>query len=107
MSSARLMTAASTSTARLAADVAAVHGLQTSRAPVVDRLAEALGREFAERVVAMLSKDALNRLDLGLTPGFVDRLAVLRGGFSPDQPARFAGDAARELTRGRLGHAVA
>ncbi len=107
MGSASLVTAASPSAARLAAHVAAVHGRETSRAPVVDRLAEALGREFAERVVAMLSSDALNRLDLGLTPRFADRLAALGGKPGTDLPARFARDAARELERGRLGGPVA
>ena len=97
------MGAASPSTARLAAHIAAVHGHATPRAPVVDRLADALGRDFAERVVAMLSADALDRLDLGLTPRFADRLAKLGGS---DLPARFAGHAARELERGRLGRPV-
>lgn len=106
MSSASSSTAASTSTARLAEHVAAVHGRETSRDPVIDRLAEALGREFAERVLTMLSTEALKRLDVGLTPAFVGRLAALGGGGSADLPVRFGGDAARELRRAGLGHAV-
>jgi hypothetical protein len=78
VSVATLVAAKPSSTARLLADVAEVHGrASTEHEPVVDRLSVALGREFAERLVAELSNDALGRLDAGLTPEFVDRLAAL------------------------------
>ena len=71
---ASLMVAAPSSSARLLADV---REPGARREPVVDRLAHALGREFAERLVAALSADARERLDAGLTPEFVERLAAL------------------------------
>jgi hypothetical protein len=74
MSVATLVAANPSSTARLLADVSEDQG---GREPVVDRLAGALGRELAEQLVAELSNDALSRLDAGLTPAFVDRLAEL------------------------------
>ena len=77
MSAATLVAASPAASARLIADVVAAHGRKPERAPVVDRLGEALGPEFAERLVGMLSKDALGRLDVGLTPEFVQRLAAL------------------------------
>jgi len=78
MSAASLMTSAPSSSARLLADVAAAHGRDPKdREPVVDRLAAALGSEFAERLVAALSREALDRLDAGLTPDFAARLAAL------------------------------
>ena len=76
MSGATLVAANPSSIARLLADVADVDGRDPNRRePVVDRLSVALGREFAERLIAELSSDALGRLDAGLTPAFVDRLA--------------------------------
>ncbi len=78
MSVATLVAANPSSTARLLADVAEVDGRQPDdRKPVVDRLAVALGRDLADQLVAELSSDALGRLDAGLTPAFVDRLATL------------------------------
>jgi len=78
MSVATLVAANPSSISRLLADVAEVDGRDPNgRRPVVDRLAVALGRDFAERLVAELSTDALGRLDAGLTPAFVDRLASL------------------------------
>jgi hypothetical protein len=78
MSVATLVAANPSSSARLLADVAEVHGRGANdHEPVVDRLSVALGPEFAERLVAELSSDALGRLDAGLTPAFVDRLASL------------------------------
>jgi hypothetical protein len=76
MSAATLVAANPSSSARLLADV---HGRRVSNEheSVVDRLAVALGRDFAERLVAELSTDALDRLDAGLTQAFVDRLASL------------------------------
>jgi hypothetical protein len=76
MSVATLVAASPSSSARLLADVAVVHGRGPNE-PVVDRLSVALGREFAEALVAELSSDALGRLDAGLTPEFVKRLATL------------------------------
>jgi hypothetical protein len=78
MSVATLVAANPSSISRLLADVAEAPGDDPNgRKPVVDRLSVALGREFAERLVAELSSDALGRLDVGLTPAFVDRLASL------------------------------
>lgn len=78
MSVATLVAANPSSIARLLADVADGDGRDPiRREPVVDRLSVALGREFSERLVAELSSDALDRLDAGLTPAFVDRLASL------------------------------
>jgi hypothetical protein len=78
MSVATLVAANPSSISRLLADVAEVDGREPNgRGPVVDRLAVALGRDFAERLVAELSTEALGRLDAGLTPAFVDRLASL------------------------------
>jgi hypothetical protein len=78
MSVATLVAANPSSISRLLADVAEVDEREPNgRGPVVDRLAVALGRDFAERLVAELSTDALGRLDAGLTPAFVDRLAAL------------------------------
>lgn len=78
MSVATLVAANPSSIARLLADVAEVDGRDPGRhEPVVDRLSVALGRDFAERLVAELSSDALDRLDAGLTAAFVDRLASL------------------------------
>jgi len=78
MSVATLVAANPSSITRLLADVAEVHGRDPDgHEPVVDRLSVALGRDFAERLVAELSSDALGRLDAGLTPAFVERLASL------------------------------
>ena len=78
VSAATLLAANSSSSARLLADVAEVHGRgPKDHEPVVDRLSVALGREFSERLVAELSSDALGRLDAGLTAAFVDRIASL------------------------------
>lgn len=74
---ATLIAASPAATARLIEGVAAAHGRKPERRPVVERLGEALGEEFAERLVGMLSKDALDRLDAGLTPEFTERLAAL------------------------------
>jgi glycosyltransferase A (GT-A) superfamily protein (DUF2064 family) len=72
MSTATLVHDLSTSSKRLLADV-----LEPRREPIVDRLASALGQEFADRLVAALSQDALDRLDAALTREFADRLAAL------------------------------
>ena len=69
---ATLMTTGSSSRQRLLADV-----LEVDREPVTDRLASALGREFAERLVEALSHDALGRLDAALGREFLERLATL------------------------------
>ena len=63
---------------RLLGDVADFDGGSgESRAPVVDRLADALGRDLAERVVGMLSKEAAEWIDAALTPAFARRIAAL------------------------------
>ena len=78
MSAATLVAANPSSIARLLTDVAEVHGRHADgHEPIVDRLSVALGRELAERLVAELSNEALGRLDVGLTPAFVDRLSSL------------------------------
>jgi len=69
---ATLMTVGPSSRERLLADV-----LEVDREPVTDRLATALGPEFAEHLVAALSHEALDRLDAALGPAFLERLATL------------------------------
>ena len=63
---------------RLLGDVAQFDGGDgDGRAPVVDRLADTLGRDLAEQVVGMLSKEAAEWVDAALTPAFARRLAAL------------------------------
>lgn len=69
---ATLMANGCSSRQRLFADV-----LDVDREPVTERLASALGREFAERLVGALSDDALGRLDAALGREFLERLAIL------------------------------
>lgn len=76
MSAATLMDIAPAASMRLLADVIA-HGSDSGdREPAFDRLQAALGREFAERLVAALSKEALDRLEAALSRDFADRLAA-------------------------------
>jgi len=79
MSAARLMVAAPTaSSPRLLADVDEYHGHgRDDREPPLDRLANALGRDFADRLVAALSAQALDRLEAALSRDFADRIAQL------------------------------
>lgn len=75
---ARLFEIAPTRSARLLADVEEAFdgGGRDDRPPVFDRLASALGRDFAERIVTALSAEALDRLDAALTPAFAEHLAA-------------------------------
>lgn len=74
---AQLVGNASARSARLLADVEQFDGGgRDGRPPVSERLAAALGRDFAERIVTALSPDALGRLDDALTPAFAERLAA-------------------------------
>lgn len=75
---ARLVDVAISRSEHLIADLAdSEGGAGDSRRPVVDRLADALGRNEAERIVGMLSKEAAERIDGALTPAFARRLATL------------------------------
>ena len=75
---ARLVDLAIARSEHLLADVAdSEGGGGDSRRPVVNRLADALGREEAERIVDMLSKEAAERIDRALAPAFIRRLATL------------------------------
>jgi hypothetical protein len=77
VSAAAIVDIAAAASGRLLADVQSMDGrAQATRPPVVDRLEAALGREFAEQLVAALSKDALDRLEAALTPEFAERLAT-------------------------------
>jgi hypothetical protein len=78
MSAATLMAVESAASPRLLADVEVPDGEGgDDRGSPLERLEEALGRDFADRLVAALSEDALGRLTAALTPDFADRLAEL------------------------------
>lgn len=73
-----LMSARPAGSARLLTDVKEAHGRDSAaREPALDRLATALGRDFADQLVAALSKEALDRLEAALSRGFADRIAAL------------------------------
>jgi hypothetical protein len=77
MSAAAIVDIAAAASGRLLADVQSMDGrAPATRAPVVDRLEAALGHEFAEQLVAALSKEALDRLEVALTPEFAERVAA-------------------------------
>lgn len=78
MSAATLTDIASTASARLLEDVNELHGRDSNgRETALHRLEAALGRDFAQRLVAALSKDALHRLEAALSRDFADRIAAL------------------------------
>jgi hypothetical protein len=79
MSAATLVVARPTaSSLRLLADVDEFPGDgDDDRELPLDRLAAALGRDFADRLVAALSTEALDRLEAALSRDFADRLAGL------------------------------
>jgi hypothetical protein len=79
MSAATLRVAAPTaSSPRLLADLDEHHGRgPDDREPPLDRLAAALGRDFADRLVAALSTEALDRLEAALSRDFADRITQL------------------------------
>jgi hypothetical protein len=58
MSAAVLTNAAPAASTRLLADVNALGGQDDAREPALIRLEEALGRDFADRLVAALSNEA-------------------------------------------------
>jgi len=77
---ARLVEVSPARSARLLADVEQFNGGgRGDRPSVYDRLAAALGEDFAERIVKALSAEALDRLDSALTPAFADHLAAVLG----------------------------
>jgi hypothetical protein len=75
MSAATLIDIAPAASQRLLTDVI-THGSERDREPAFDRLQAALGREFAERLVAALSQEALDRLEAALSRDFADRIAA-------------------------------
>lgn len=81
MSAATLMVAGPTSSSsRLLADVSEPSGYGgDGHGRPLDRLAAALGRDFADRLVEALSTAALDRLEAALTREFADRIAEVAG----------------------------
>ena len=79
MSAATLMVAGSTaSSSRLLADVSEAPGYGgDDHGSPLDRLAAALGRDFADRLVETLSTEALGRLESALSRDFADRIVEL------------------------------
>jgi hypothetical protein len=78
MSAATLMAVESAGSSRLLADVQASDDFGGGdRESPLDRLEAALGRDFADRLVAALSADALGRLQAALSRDFANRLAEL------------------------------
>jgi hypothetical protein len=75
---AKLLAVRPAGSARLLADVKRLHGRGADdRESALDRLAAALGRDFADQLVATLSKEALDRLEAALSRDFADRIAAL------------------------------
>lgn len=76
MSAATLLALDSAASPRLLAvvEVADGNGGDDRESPL-DRLAAALGRDFADRLVETLSTEALGRLESALTRDFADRVA--------------------------------
>jgi hypothetical protein len=72
-----LVEIAPTRSSRLLADVEEAFdgGGRDDRPSVFDRLAAALGRDFADGIVRALTAEALDRLDAALTPAFAEHLA--------------------------------
>ena len=79
MSAATLTVAGPTaSSSRLLADVTETSGYGgDDHGRPLDRLAAALGRDFADRLVETLSTEALGRLESALSRDFADRVAEL------------------------------
>jgi hypothetical protein len=80
---ARLVTITPACSARVLADLEAFDGGGGDRSSVRDRLAAALGADLAEKIVTVLSAEAIDRLDAGLTPAFANHLA---GALAAQQP---------------------
>jgi hypothetical protein len=77
MSAATLINAAAAASPRLLVEVSDVHGHDwDERESALDRLQAALGRDFADRLVAALSTHARRRLEAALSPEFADHIAA-------------------------------
>lgn len=77
MSAARLLDVARVASPRVLADLQETGGDDSDGGESArQRLEAALGRDFAERLVAALSLEALDRLDAALSPAFAARLAA-------------------------------
>ena len=74
---ATLVNATAAASSRLRTDIEQVHGRQDNRAPALDRLEAAVGRELAERLVAELSETDRRRLEAALSAEFTDRITSL------------------------------
>ena len=74
---ATLVNAASAASSRLRLDIEELHGRQDNRAPALDRLEAAVGRDLAERLVAELSEQDRRRLEAALSAEFADRITSL------------------------------
>ena len=69
--------AASAASSRLRLDIEQLHGRQDERAPALDRLHAAVGRDLAERLVAELSEWDRRRLEAALSTEFANRITSL------------------------------
>ena len=69
--------AASAASSRLRLDIEQLHGRQDERAPALDRLQAAVGRDLAERLVAELSEWDRRRLEAALSTEFANRITSL------------------------------
>ena len=72
-----LVNSAAAASSRLRLDIEHLHGLQDERAPALDRLEAAVGRDLAERLVAELSERDRRRLEAALSAEFADRITSL------------------------------
>lgn len=77
VSAASLISAAPAASSRLLLDVEELHGRREKREPAPARLEAVLGRELADRLVAVLSERDRRRLEGALTPEFADRVSSL------------------------------
>jgi hypothetical protein len=77
VSAATLIEAAPAASSRLLVDVEQLHGRRDGRDPAPARLEALLGRELAERLVAVLSDSDRRRLEGALSPEFADRVTSL------------------------------
>ena len=77
VSNAAMLVNSAAASSRLRLDIEQVHGRRDDRAPALDRLEAAVGRELAERLVAELSERDLRRLGAALSAGFAERITSL------------------------------
>jgi ABC-type branched-subunit amino acid transport system ATPase component len=76
VSAATLVNVAAAASPRLLVDVKELHGHDSDdRESALERLEAVLGRDFADRLVAALSKHARRRLEAALSPEFADQIA--------------------------------